>query len=302
MSQGMPELVQLRLLVGISEYSSLGAAAREMRMAQPNASRTLAALERRLGLTLVQRSPSGSRLTTEGTVVVQWARQVIEATDRLIVGAQALRSELSGELHISASMTVAEYLVPLWLTEFHRQHPEVRVNLEVCNSHDVMDRVRDGHTAVGFVESPTVSPGFKTATVGHDHLVVVVTPTHPWTPPRKPITTAELAATALIVREPGSGTRNTLEHLLRGYDLAAPALELSSNAAVKISATTGIAPAVLSNLAVETALGTGELKSIPVDGLNLNRTLRAIWSTHRRLDTNTQELLNVARTAHKTRN
>lgn len=297
----MPELVQLRLLVGISEHRSLGAAARAMGMAQPNATRTLVALERRLGLSLVQRSPSGSRLTTQGTVVVQWARAVIDATDYLVLGAKALRSELAGELHISASMTVAEYLVPLWLTEFHRLHPDIRINLEVCNSHDVMERVHLGRTRLGFVESPTVTSGLRTATVGHDYLVVVVSPDHPWSKRRKTITAHELAATPLIVREPGSGTRNTLEYLLRGHDLATPALELSSNAAVKISATAGIAPAVLSNLAVDMAVRSGGLKSVPVEGLSMDRTLRAVWSTDQSLDANAEGLLRVARTTHQTR-
>ena len=116
-----PDLQQLRLLVGVSQHASLGAAARAIGMAQPNASRALTELERRLGLTLVRRSPAGSQLTTEGTVVVQWAREVIEAVDHLSLGVDALRSELRSELDVGASMTVAEYLMPRWLAEFRRR-------------------------------------------------------------------------------------------------------------------------------------------------------------------------------------
>ena len=294
-----PDLQQLRLLIGVSQHLSLGAAARELGMAQPNASRALTDLERRLGLTLVRRSPAGSQLTTEGAVVVQWAREVIDAVDHLTFGVDALRSELRSELDVGASMTVAEYLMPRWLAEFRRRRPQVRVDLQVQNSYDVMAQLRDDRVALGFIESPSVARGLRSAVVGRDRLVVVVAPEHPWARRRRPLLAAELAATPLIVREPGSGTRTTLERLLTGHELAPPALELGSNAAVRISVVAGIAPAVLSVLAVAAAIDSGELRSVPVADVRLDRQLRAVWSPQRPPADNALELLQIARATHR---
>lgn len=108
----------------------------------------------------------------------------------------------------------------------------------------------------------------------------------------------ELAATPLIVREPGSGTRITLDGALVGRDVAAPALELNSNDAVKISAAAGVGPAVLSQLAVASALGTGELVSIPVVGLPLTRTLNAVWDAHHRPRGSALKFLQLVRGRH----
>src|SRR5699024_8558870 len=72
-----------------------------------------------------------------------------------------------------------------------------------------------GACEVGFVESPTVPRGLHSTTVAVDRLVVTVPPTHPWSRRRTPLSVAELAATPLVVREPGSGTRTTLDLALR---------------------------------------------------------------------------------------
>lgn len=277
MSDPRPDLEQLRLLVGIADHESLGAAARSLGMAQPNASRMLRRLERQLGLSLVLRSPTGSRLTQQGQVVVEWAREVTEATGRLVAGAKALADQTNAQLAVAASMTIAEHLVPRWLSDFRLHEMPVRINLIVCNSHDVFERIESGQCDLGFVESPGVPRGVRSTVVGSDELVVVVGQKHPWARRRRPLAAEELAATPLIVREPGSGTRISLEHHLAGHDLVEPAVELSSNAAVKVMASGGVAPAVLSTLAVAEALESGELVAVPVEGLRLTRRLRAVW-------------------------
>lgn len=284
----------MRLLVGVAEHGSLGAAARAVGMAQPNASRSITRLERQLGLTLIRRSPAGSTLTTEGKVVVQWAREVLTSAEHLLVGAEALRAERRSHLTVGASMTVAEYLVPLWLGEFRRQRPEVQVNLEVRNSSEVFDRISTGHCQVGFVESPGIPRSLHSVVVARDRLVVVVDPSHPWARRRKPLHATELAATPLIVREPGSGTRITLDIMLRGHEVAKPLLELGSNSAVKISVRAGLAPAVLSTLAVDSDVRSGTLREVPVDDLDLSRRLRAVWRAPRRLASPASDLVNIA--------
>jgi DNA-binding transcriptional LysR family regulator len=300
MTDAWPDLAVMQLLVGVDERGSLGAAARAIGMAQPNASRSMARLERQLGISLIQRSPSGSTLTTEGKVIVHWAREVLASAENLLVGAQALRREQRSHLTVGASMTVAEYLVPLWLGEFRRQLPDVQVHLEVHNSSEVLDRISAGSCQVGFVESPRIPSSLHSLVVASDRLVVVVDPSHPWARRRKPLRAAELAATPLIVREPGSGTRTTLDTMLRGHEVAPPLLELGSNSAVTISVRAGVAPAVLSTLAVDSGVRSGTLREVPVDGLDLSRRLRAVWRAPRRLASPAADLVNIARRAATT--
>jgi DNA-binding transcriptional LysR family regulator len=115
--------------------------------------------------------------------------------------------------------------------------------------------------------------------VARDEPVVVVGPGHPWASRRRPVRPDELASGDLVMRESGSGTRQTLVRALRdaGVAFGDSHLELASTAAVKSAAATGDAPAVLSALAVESELATGVLVRVPIEGLDLGRRLRAVW-------------------------
>ena len=289
-----PDLGVLELLVQLEERGSVGAAARHLGMAQPNASRAISNLEVRLGLPLVRRTPRGSDLTSEGAMVVEWSRGTLTAARQLLEGVEALKGENSSQISIGASMTVAEYLIPPWLGQFRRVHPDVKVSFAVHNSQDVFEGVRQGKFDIGFVESPEQAARLKETLVGHDRMTVVVDPKHPWTRRRKPLSVEELAATPLVVREKGSGTRVTLDDFLEPYDPVAPAVELNSNSAVKISVQAGMGPAVLSYLAVQSALRSEELVAVPVTGMNLIRNLRAVWGGSRRLTGLKASLVEIA--------
>ncbi|MFC7649984.1 LysR substrate-binding domain-containing protein [Streptosporangium lutulentum] len=233
-------------------------------------------LERRLGLPLLERTPRGSTLTPQGAMVSAWATQVLSAAEELMRGVEAVRHGRAAHLHIAASMTVAEYLLPRWLGELQSRESTVQVGLDVQNSAEVAKLVGGG-VELGFVEGPSVPAGLTSRVVATDRLVVVVAPGHPWARRRTSLLAAELAATPLVVRERGSGTRETLDLALAGHAVAAPRLELGSNAAVKGAASEGAAPAVLSGYAVEAELATGRLVEVSTQGIDLERRLRAVW-------------------------
>jgi DNA-binding transcriptional LysR family regulator len=290
-----PELAVLELFVAVAEHGSLSAAARAVDMAQPNATRAIARLERSFGIQLIDRHPRGSRLTADGAVVMDWARTVLDSAEQLRVATEALHSKRHSQLTVAASMTVAESFMPVWLAELRRTHPDLAIKLRVHNSEEVFDLIADRACDIGFVESPSVRTGLRSTAVAHDRLVVVVAPDHPWSRRRRPVTPVELARTPLVVREPGSGTRTTLETALGAVTPVAPLLELNSNTAVRVSVAAGVGPAVLSELAVAPLLKTGELVAVPTDGLPLDRTMRAVWGRPTDTDGAAGDLVRIAR-------
>ena len=291
-----PDLTALELLVGVADHGSLSGAARALGMAQPNASRSLARLERHLDTPLVVRSTTGSRLTPAGLLIVDWARGVLDAATTLLDGAESLAAGNTA-LTVAASQTVGEHLLPLWLSHLRAQHPEVSVTVQIDNSATVIAAVLSGQVDVGFIEDPDAPRGLHIWTVAHDELVVVIAPTHPWARRRRPLRVPELAGTPLLVREPGSGTRVAVERVV-GRDLQI-AQVLHSNAAIRVSAQAGTAPAVLSRIAVTEALSNGTLLEVPLDAddvrKHLRRELRAIWTGPRRLGGVAADLVAIAR-------
>ncbi len=294
----LPDLESLALLARVAERGSLGRAARDHGISQPSASARIEALERRLGVQLLVRSTRGSELTTAGQLVVGWTAPVLSAAEELSRGVAALRQQRSAELTVSASLTIAEYLMPEWLVRLHAEQPGVAVRLRVANSTDVIAAVLEGRVPVGFVEGPAVPRTLASTQVGADRLLVVVAPDHPWAGRRDPVPMAEFLATPLLLREPGSGTRQALERaVVRHGGLAPAALQLSTTTAIRGAAVGGSAPAVLSELTVRADLAAGRLVAVAVTGLAVRRRLRAVWPRGVVLDGAARALVEMSRTS-----
>ncbi|MGO4462549.1 LysR family transcriptional regulator [Streptomyces sp. M-16] len=292
----VPDLGAMELLLTVARVGSLSGAARRLGITQPAASSRIRAMEARLGVALVDRSPRGSTLTAEGALVTDWARQVVEAAEAFDAGAQALRGRRDSRLRVAASMTIAEYLLPGWLIALRGDRPDTAVSLHAGNSADVAQRVLAHEADLGFVEGLRVPDGLDSAVIAQDRLVVAVAPTHPWARRSKGVEAAELAGTPLILRERGSGTRQVLDAALASTGgLAAPLLELASTTAVKAAAVSGAGPCVLSELALGDELASRRLVEVPVPGAALARALRAVWPAGSRPAGPARDLLSLTR-------
>jgi molybdate transport repressor ModE-like protein len=293
-SRRVPDLDSLALLLAVDAAGGIAAAARQLGLSQPAATARLHALERRAGAVLVERRSSGSTLTETGRLVAAWAAPLLDAAGFLAAGLATL-TETASPLRVAASLTVAEHLLPAWLTQFAALHPDTTVTLGAMNSSRVEQAVLDGSVDLGFVEGPGAPRRLSSRVVAVDSLVVVVAPGHPWARRTTDVTAAELAAARLVQREPASGTRATLEAALRAAGSAMPAppvLELSSSAAVRSAAVAGAGPAVLSHLAIHDDLVAGRLAAVPV-GVALRRRLRAVWPQGTRPSPTARDLLAV---------
>jgi len=287
-----PELASLDLFVSVVELGSVSRAAAAHGVAQPSASSRLKHLERQLGMTLLERSPSGSVPTDAGVVVAGWAEAILRSAHALKAGLSAFQAEQSGRLRIAASFTIAEYLLPQWLGRFAREHPGDSVALEVANSTSVIERLQAGTADLGFIETTSTVSDLEEQLVGTDELIAVVAPTHPWAN-RGSVPVEALAATPLVTREAGSGTREAFEAALAALDLGPPTaiLELGSTSAVRSAVIDGNSPTVISRLAVAAELQSGSLVEIEVKDLHITRSLRAVWPSRQPLPTLAAQLL-----------
>jgi molybdate transport repressor ModE-like protein len=326
MSEAVHDLGALRALREVGRHGSIAAAAVVLGVSQQALSARMRTLERTTGVTVLARSPGGSHLTEQGSLIVGWAEDVLDAADRLEAGLRSIRSGVSRRLAIAASQTIAEHLVPHWLVKLRsieqatieqatveqataeqagaERAPESAptvVELTVANSTTVIELVRDVKVRLGFIETPHLPADLVTVRLRDDEMLVVTAPSHPWARLRRPLSLAEVAATPLVMREAGSGTRVTLTDYLAAQHpplSARIAMELGTSAAVRSAIAEGVGPGVLSRLAVRDDLVLGRLVAVEVAGPPLKRQLTAVWRPD--LDPLTPEasrLLSVARRA-----
>ena len=277
----LPDLPSLRLLADVARLGSIGAAAREAGISQQSASERLRATEAQVGLALLQRATTGSTLTASGRLLVEWSADLLERAGEIEASLRVLRDDRSRELHVHASMTVAEHLMPGWLVSLRRER-SVAATLRASNSESVLDAVRTGEADVGFVEGPAGAgslSGLATRVIGSDELVLVAAPDDAWASRRTPLSAAVVAGRALTSREQGSGTRSVWEQALTtaGHRPVDPEVELTTTAGVLGSVGAGSPPAFVSRRAAARDLGAGTVVEVRVRGVDLHRAFTAVW-------------------------
>lgn len=289
-----PDLGDLQLLSDVVALGSIGAAAAAHGLSQPQASRRMTRLERRLGVAILVRSNRGTTLTPAGKVVVDWATLLLNAARNFSASVAMLRTTQRQDASVAVSMTIAEHRAPAWLAELARHRPDVNVTVTVGNSTEVASMVREGRIALGFVETSVRLPGLRKRRIGGDRLRVAVAPGHPWTRVGS-IGPEALADAGVLVRETGSGTRDTLESALRSHGLALrPGATLASNSALKAAAAAGVGPVVLSELSLRPELADGRLQEVEVTGLKLGRAFWAVTRPHDTLSEAAEAVLRAA--------
>jgi DNA-binding transcriptional LysR family regulator len=284
---GMPGLVsvarpldggELAAFVAAVEARSAHGAADALLLTQSAVTKRIQSLERRIGGRLFERGRFGMRPTELGCAVYPAAKCALEALRNVAEVVQVSRAHGRLDLRLSASQTIGEFLLPGWLADFCRERPEVHPRLEVGNSQDALDAIRENRCEIGFIEGPDAPAGFQALTVARDEIVVVVVAEHPWAR-RRAVTLRDLVRESYLAREEAAGTRvvATAGLARAGIELT-PAFEADSFQSLK-RALVGGGFTLISRLTIEAEERAGVLVGLPLRGVDLHRELRAI---HRR--------------------
>jgi molybdate transport repressor ModE-like protein len=254
------DTTRLRLLVEIERNGSVSAAAHAIGIGQPTASAHLRLLEASAGQRLVERNGRGSRLTEAGQVLAQHAA---EALTTLAAGEEelhALAGLETGTIHIGASTTPGVYVLPDTLACFRRDHPNVRIEVEIASSGEVIDRLLAGRVQVALVGEPKTDDRVTLEPFLDDEIVGVA---KPGTLPTRngKARAADLASHTLLVREPTSSTRRLSDRALAEAGVRPNQIwELDSSEAIKRTAREGLGVAFLSRYAVAEEVERGDLE------------------------------------------
>ena len=259
-------LERLRIFVAVAERDHVTAAARALNLTQSAVSNALAALEAEHQVRLFDRVGRGVALNATGRAFLPEAKAVLAraaAAEAALADLSALRR---GRLAVFASQTIASYWLPRRLVDFHTAHPGVELDVQIGNTREVAQAVLNGAAEIGLVEGVVDAPALTQVQVGSDRLAVVVTPDHPWAFAKR-LSAGDLIELSWVLREPGSGTRSSLEAALReaGVNPAdlPVAMTLPANEAVLAAAEAGAGATALSESVARASVAAGRLVRAP---------------------------------------
>lgn len=272
-----PDLGEAAALVAAVEERSLARAGARLGISQPAMTKRIRALEALVGVPLLERGARGVRATPEGLGLYEQAVRLLAEAERFRAAAEALRRD-GAPLRVAVIYSLAEILAVDWLGAYRAAGGATAAEVRVGHPQQVRRWVEAGQSDLGFAAGPVAErPGVVERPFAEDELVVVVAPAHPWATAGS-VGLTELTRTPLILREPGSGTRQVLDRALErsgGPHLKA-ALTLASTPAIRLAVVGQGIPAILSRIAVSDALARAELVEVRIVGLELRRSITVL--------------------------
>lgn len=252
--------------------------AEELCLSQPAISKSIKELERELSITLFDREKGRMQLTEAGKYLLTQTEALIQKEREVLFEIGRLRNTFSGTLHIGASTTLSQYILPELLSRFIHRYPDIHIHLSSGNTDQIEQEIIANNLHLAFIEGTPTQPDIRYIPFLRDEIVLVcATANHI----PEQINIEQLLDLNFVFREKGSGTYNIIRKQLlqAGIDIN------QLNDQLILGSTEGIKQylrhsencfALLSVYSIREELAAGKLRIIDIDGLAMNRTFYAI--------------------------
>ncbi|WP_248926462.1 selenium metabolism-associated LysR family transcriptional regulator [Paenibacillus hamazuiensis] len=271
---------QLHIFYTVAEKGSFSHAAQALHMTQPAVTMQVQSLEDYFGTKLFHRSTKKIELSEAGRTLLPYAKRSIELMKETDMSMSRFTHMLEGRLHLGASLTIGEYILPRLLGPFSKEYPNISVSMKVINTTQILDEVLNHQLNFGLVEAEVRHPDVHTEALLSDELALIVPKQHPLAE-KEIVTLEEMLEYPFVLREKGSGTRKVMEEELKKAGIDASdmkiVMELGSTGAVKSAVEAGLGLSVISQSSVKHEVTLGVIQIKKVENVRFARSFYAIY-------------------------
>ncbi|HSO82374.1 LysR family transcriptional regulator [Thiocapsa sp.] len=273
---------QLKVFDAVARHLSYTRAAEELHLSQPAVSMQMRQLEEEAGLPLFERLGNRMLLTAAGREVFDYGRTVNRALREMEEVLESLKGVSRGRLHLAVASTV-NYFAPRLLAIFQQRYPGIGLQLDVTNREQLVRMLYDNAVDLVLMGVPPTDMEVESEAFMENPLVVIAPPDHPLVS-EQAISPARLSDEIFVMREPGSGTRQTMERFFgeRGLTIRY-GMQMTRNEAVKQAVRSGLGLSVVSMHTIELELETRRLMTLDVEGFPDRRQWYLVYRRGKRL-------------------
>jgi LysR family transcriptional regulator, transcriptional activator of the cysJI operon len=271
----------LQMFCLVVDEGSISQAARLSYVSQPAVTRQIHQLENFYGALLFDRSDGKLKVTGAGKMLYPFAKSIVHDFHRSKESIKQAMGEYHTNLHVGASFTIGEYLLPSLLGRYKKQTPDIKVTLTIKNTPGVLEDLSNDVIDMALVEGLVENKEFIVEKFADDELIVVCSPEHVW---GEQIQIEEMIHERMIWRESGSGTRLIVENSLREQGIVEKMesyMELGSTQAIKSAVEAGLGISILPRLTVARELQLGLLREVDIEGVIISRNLWVVKKQQR---------------------
>ena len=271
--------VKLLTLLKVFETGNYTRAAEQLALTQPAVSQHIKQIEKELGITLFVRSGGKIRPTPEGELVIQYAERVVslyENLQRALVDQKRSISRLRvGVTHTSESNIVTEVLA-----KYAELNDNVSITIQTDTNRNLYAMLKTYKIDIAIVEGAVTDPSINSIMLDTDYLVCAMSNENPLAK-KSIITLDELKQERMILRLPGSGTRNLFRAHLASRNLSVDefnvTLEVDNIATIKDLIRRNYGVSILPRSACMDELKKGKMTVLPIENLSMIREMNILY-------------------------
>ena len=278
-------LRQLLIFTAIAETGSTSGASKRISLSQSATSAALNELEKLFRQRLFDRVGKRLLINDNGRALLPRARALLDVASGIEREFGVAEESAPGfappvNLHVAASTTVGNYLLPSLIASFRQTSPNARIDVQIGNTREASALVGKLAVDMGLIEGPCHEPDVRAEPWIEDELAVVASPGHPLMLEHagQKLNLRALREAPWLLREPGSGTREAVEHALLPelHQLYEP-MQFGSTEAIKHAAVAGLGVTCLSLYAVGDLITLGRLRVLQTTLPRLTRRFYLIY-------------------------
>lgn len=287
------DFFQLETFLAVVQSGSFSGAAKIVHRTQPAVSQIVRKLEEEIGEALLDRSSRDGRLTDAGKVLQEYAQKMLNLRSEARASLKELGQFQRGTLTIAANEFTCLYLLHV-LEEYRRFSPMIKVAVQRSLASSIATQVADHTVELGVLSFRPENSSLQSIVVFRDELVLVMPPSHPLAGSSS-VSIRQLGAESFVAHNVVSPYRlKVLEAFKRHKTPLNMDVEMPTIESIKRFVAAGNGVALVPQISVAPELGRGELKSIPVKELKLERKLRIVYRKGGQLSHAARAFLKVA--------
>jgi DNA-binding transcriptional LysR family regulator len=257
---------QLRVFYHAAKNLNFTAAANELFITQPAVTFQMKSFEEFCSLKLFKKRGRKIYLTDEGKALFEYAAHIFRYEKEIENVIDEMRELKRGILSLGTTKAYARYFMPLMITTFHNNYPNIKIQLNEGSSQDMIHSLLDLKIEVAIIAKTVDHPEIDFFPFSKEEMAVIVARDHRLTK-KKAIAFGELADELFIMKENGSGTRKLVEQLFAGEKRAPNILmETSNTEFIKQLVQRGEGVSYLVREVVTTELAEKTLAEVPLKG------------------------------------
>ncbi|WP_100408053.1 LysR family transcriptional regulator [Bacillus solitudinis] len=266
----------LKTFVTVVEQRHFSKSAKILNLSQPNVSLHIRYLEQEFDTKLLIRSPKLVQVTEEGEILYIRAKKMLSLLEEVKQELNDRMEVVKGTLKIGASFTIGEYILPLVLADYAKEHSLVKVEVMVANTEEVIEQVRSGSLDIGLVEGEVTGKGLKVEPFMEDEMIIIAPPHHPLSNIER-LKMEMIHNETWIWRESGSGTRAYSDQFISEFDIKVKHFFIfSSSQGIKEAVAAGLGIAMISLWTVRKELNANEIKKLKISNRTFTRPFYVI--------------------------